>query len=70
MLGAPPPSHMACPPLAPLMASLPPLLTPPRQVLCFDHNLRLMWERRVKMSFPHHAHIKEVGRAVCAGAVG
>eukprot|EP00798_Chlamydomonas_sp_ICE-L_P012029 gene12029-15131_t len=36
------------------------VLTASWQVLCFDHNLNLLWERDVRMNFPHHAHIKEV----------
>ncbi|KXZ54830.1 hypothetical protein GPECTOR_4g901 [Gonium pectorale] len=30
------------------------------QVLCFDHNLVLLWEYDAKEHFPHHSHIKEV----------
>ena len=29
-------------------------------VLCFDHNLRLMWERTLQESFPRHARVREV----------
>ncbi|KAG2434923.1 hypothetical protein HYH02_012121 [Chlamydomonas schloesseri] len=30
------------------------------QVLCFDHNLVLLWEYDARVHFPHHSHIKEV----------
>eukprot|EP00238_Polyblepharides_amylifera_P006621 CAMPEP_0196591354 /NCGR_PEP_ID=MMETSP1081-20130531/69302_1 /TAXON_ID=36882 /ORGANISM="Pyramimonas amylifera, Strain CCMP720" /LENGTH=702 /DNA_ID=CAMNT_0041914685 /DNA_START=132 /DNA_END=2240 /DNA_ORIENTATION=+ len=29
-------------------------------VMCFDHNLRLMWEVNIQDDFPHHASIREV----------
>eukprot|EP00241_Pyramimonas_parkeae_P004151 CAMPEP_0114256276 /NCGR_PEP_ID=MMETSP0058-20121206/18057_1 /TAXON_ID=36894 /ORGANISM="Pyramimonas parkeae, CCMP726" /LENGTH=677 /DNA_ID=CAMNT_0001370813 /DNA_START=38 /DNA_END=2071 /DNA_ORIENTATION=- len=29
-------------------------------VMCFDHNLRLMWENSLQEEFPHHASIREV----------
>mmetsp|Transcript_9037 Transcript_9037/g.25956 ORF Transcript_9037/g.25956 Transcript_9037/m.25956 type:complete len:704 (-) Transcript_9037:142-2253(-) len=29
-------------------------------ILCFDHNLRLMWETSIRDSLPHHAEIREV----------
>jgi len=29
-------------------------------IMCFDHNLRLMWETSIREDFPHHAEIKEV----------
>ena len=29
-------------------------------VLCFDHNLRLVWERTLQESFPRHARVREV----------
>ncbi len=37
-------------------------LAPPcsSQVLCFDHNLKLMWEQDVRVKFSHHSHINEV----------
>eukprot|EP00195_Chlamydomonas_chlamydogama_P008599 CAMPEP_0202890806 /NCGR_PEP_ID=MMETSP1392-20130828/1099_1 /ASSEMBLY_ACC=CAM_ASM_000868 /TAXON_ID=225041 /ORGANISM="Chlamydomonas chlamydogama, Strain SAG 11-48b" /LENGTH=667 /DNA_ID=CAMNT_0049574447 /DNA_START=241 /DNA_END=2241 /DNA_ORIENTATION=+ len=35
------------------------VLTAQWQVLCFDHNLKLLWEKNVKHKFPHHSHIKE-----------
>ena len=28
--------------------------------LCFNHNLRLMWERTLQESFPRHARVREV----------
>lgn len=31
------------------------------QVMCFDHNLVLLWEYDANQHFPHHARIKEVG---------
>lgn len=35
------------------------------QVLCFDHNLVMLWEYDARVHFPHHSHIKEVrGRPV------
>ncbi|KAG2490863.1 hypothetical protein HYH03_010781 [Edaphochlamys debaryana] len=30
------------------------------QVLCFDHNLVLLWEYDARVHFPHHSRIKEV----------
>lgn len=30
------------------------------QVLCFDHNLVLMWEVAMEESLPHNAHLDEV----------
>lgn len=30
------------------------------QILCFDHNLKLMWEQDIRIKMPHHSHIKEV----------
>jgi hypothetical protein len=29
-------------------------------IMCFDHNLKLMWETSIREDFPHHAEIKEV----------
>mmetsp|Transcript_21460 Transcript_21460/g.51195 ORF Transcript_21460/g.51195 Transcript_21460/m.51195 type:complete len:700 (-) Transcript_21460:224-2323(-) len=29
-------------------------------VLCFDHNLRLMWEASIREEMPHHAEVREV----------
>ncbi|KAG1681506.1 hypothetical protein FOA52_014012 [Chlamydomonas sp. UWO 241] len=40
------------------------VLTASWQVLCFDHNLKLMWEQDVRMKFPHHSHINEVALLV------
>eukprot|EP00240_Pyramimonas_obovata_P007282 CAMPEP_0118942264 /NCGR_PEP_ID=MMETSP1169-20130426/35822_1 /TAXON_ID=36882 /ORGANISM="Pyramimonas obovata, Strain CCMP722" /LENGTH=153 /DNA_ID=CAMNT_0006887253 /DNA_START=222 /DNA_END=680 /DNA_ORIENTATION=+ len=29
-------------------------------IMCFDHNLKLLWENNVQEDFPHHASIREV----------
>jgi hypothetical protein len=29
-------------------------------IMCFDHNLELLWENNVQEDFPHHASIREV----------
>ncbi|MEW5319862.1 MAG: hypothetical protein WDW38_010982 [Sanguina aurantia] len=30
------------------------------QVLCYDHNLKLLWQHDARETFPRHSHIKEV----------
>lgn len=39
------------------------------QVLCFDHNLGLMWETAIEESLPHNARLAEV-RGSCCGSRG
>ena len=36
------------------------VLTASWQVICFDHNLKLLWEVDIKAKFPHHSHLNEV----------
>uniref|UniRef100_A0A2P2JEW8 Uncharacterized protein MANES_02G100000 n=1 Tax=Rhizophora mucronata TaxID=61149 RepID=A0A2P2JEW8_RHIMU len=30
-------------------------------VMCFDHNLKKLWETNLQEDFPHHAHHREIG---------
>jgi hypothetical protein len=36
------------------------VVTATYQVMCFDHNLKLLWEQSIDEEFPHNAHLSQV----------